>query len=45
MTYLSYIVAAYAVFGVVLAWDGLAPLLKHRRLLRSIRQKATRNKA
>ena len=44
MTYLPYIVAAYAVFGIVLAWDGLAPWLKHRRLLRSIRRKAARNK-
>ena len=42
MTYLPYIVAAYAVFGVVLAWDGLAPWLKHRRLLRAIRQKAAK---
>ena len=42
MTYLPYIVAAYAVFVVVLAWDGLSPWLKHRRLLRSIRQKAAR---
>ncbi len=44
MTYLPYIVAAYAVFVVVLAWDGLAPWLKYRRLLRAIRAKATRNK-
>jgi len=42
MTYLPYIIAAYAVFAVVLAWDGLSPWLKHRRLLRSIRQKAAR---
>ena len=42
MTYLPYIVAAYAVFAVVLAWDGLSPWLKHRRLLRSIRQKSAR---
>jgi len=42
MTYLPYILAAYAVFAVVLAWDGLSPWLKHRRLLRSIRQKAAR---
>jgi len=42
MTYLPYIVGAYAVFGVVLAWDGLAPLLKYQRLLRAIRQRAVR---
>ena len=43
MTYLPYIIAAYTVFAVVLAWDGLSPWLKHRRLLRSIRQKSARN--
>ena len=42
MTYLPYIVGAYSVFAVVLAWDGLSPWLKHRRLLRAIRQKAVR---
>jgi heme exporter protein D len=42
MSYLPYIIAAYAVFALVLAWDGLSPWLKHRRLLRSIRLKATR---
>ncbi len=42
MSYLPYIIAAYAVFGTVLAWDGLVPWLKHRRLLRAIRQKAVR---
>ncbi len=44
MTYLPYIVAAYAVFAVVLAWDGLSPWLKHRRLLRSIRLRAARDR-
>lgn len=43
MTYLPYVIAAYSVFGIVLAWDGLAPWLKHRRLLRAIRRKAARN--
>jgi len=42
MTYLPYILGAYAVFGIVIAWDGLSPLLKHGRLLRAIRQKAVR---
>jgi heme exporter protein D len=45
MTYLPYIVGAYSVFGVVLAWDGLTPWLKYRRLLRAIRQKAVRASA
>ena len=44
MTYLPYIVAAYAVFAVVLAWDGLTPWLKQRRLLRSIRLRAARER-
>ena len=43
MTYLPYIVGAYAVFGIVLAWDGLAPLLKYQRLIRSIRQRGVRD--
>lgn len=42
MSYLPYLIAAYAVFAVVLAWDGLAPWLRHGRVLRSIRQKAAR---
>lgn len=42
MTYLPYIVAAYAVFALVLAWDGLTPWLKRRRLLRAMRLRATR---
>ncbi|MBS0458094.1 MAG: heme exporter protein CcmD [Proteobacteria bacterium] len=42
MTYLPYIIGAYAVFAVALAWDGLAPLFKYRRLLRAIRGRAAR---
>ncbi|MBS0194310.1 MAG: heme exporter protein CcmD [Proteobacteria bacterium] len=42
MTYLPYIVGAYSVFGVVLAWDGLTPWLRHRRTLRAIRRKGER---
>lgn len=42
MSYLPYIIAAYAVFALVLAWDGLTPWLKQRRLLRSIRLRAAR---
>jgi len=45
MTYLHYIIAAYSVFGVVLAWDGLTPWLRYRRVLRAIRQKAARKGA
>jgi heme exporter protein D len=42
MTYLPYIIGAYSVFAVVLAWDGLAPLLKYRRLIRAIRMRTMR---
>ena len=42
MSYLPYIIAAYAVFALVLAWDGLTPWLKQRRLLRVIRLRAVR---
>jgi heme exporter protein D len=42
MTYLPYIVGGYAVFAVILFWDGVSPWLKHRRLLRAIRARAQR---
>jgi heme exporter protein D len=45
MTYLPYVIAAYSVFGAVLAWDGLSPWLRYRRTLRSIRQKSARASA
>ena len=43
MTYLPYVIGAYAVFAVVLAWDGLSPWMKYQRLMRAIRQKAARD--
>lgn len=42
MTYLGYVVAAYAVFAVVLLWDLAAPLLRIRRVLRDVRLRAKR---
>lgn len=45
MTYLGYVVAAYAVFVVVMLWDMLAPTLKIRRILRDARQRARRDAA
>lgn len=42
MRYESYIVAAYAVFFIVLAWDALAPQWQLRRVLRSVRLAARR---
>ena len=42
MTYLGYVVAAYAVFAGVLLWDLAAPLLRIRRVLRNVRLRARR---
>jgi heme exporter protein D len=41
MTYLEYVVMAYAVFAVVMLWDFLAPRLQ----LRSARREAQRRAA
>ncbi|MEO5595705.1 MAG: heme exporter protein CcmD [Lysobacteraceae bacterium] len=45
MTYLPYIIAAYAVFAIVLAWDALTPWLRQRQLLRKIRLRALRDES
>ncbi len=45
MTYLGYIVAAYAIFVVVLLWDLIAPLLRIRRTLRNVSLRAKRASA
>ena len=45
MSYLGYVVAAYAVFAVVLAWDLVSPLLQVRRELRAARRRAQRQTA
>lgn len=45
MTYLPYIVAAYAVFAVVLGLDFLAAHLAVRRELRAARRRAARGAA
>lgn len=42
MNYASYVTAAYAVFVVVLLWDFVAPRIRTRQLLRTIRLMATR---
>ena len=42
MTYLGYVVAAYAIFVVVLLWDLVAPLLRIRRTLRNVSLRAKR---
>ncbi|MET0892898.1 MAG: heme exporter protein CcmD [Pseudoxanthomonas sp.] len=37
MSYLNYLIGAYAVFAVVMLWDLLAPRLQIRRELRAAR--------
>lgn len=43
MNYLGYVVAAYAVFVIVLLWDLIAPLLRIRRTLRNVALRAKRS--
>ena len=43
MSYLNYVIGAYAVFAVVLLWDFLAPRLQIRRELRAARLRKTRD--
>ena len=45
MSYFEYVVAAYAVFAVVLAWDFVAPKLQLRAQLRAARMRAAREAA
>ena len=43
MSYQNYVVAAYAVFAIVLAWDFVAPRLQIRRELRATRLRIARD--
>ncbi|MFT3896343.1 MAG: heme exporter protein CcmD [Thermomonas sp.] len=45
MSYRNYVIAAYAVFAVMLLWDFLAPKLQLSQALRAIRQQRQRNAA
>ena len=45
MSYLHYVVAAYAVFAVVLLWDFVAPRMQVRQQLRAARLRAARSGA
>ncbi|MDR7193068.1 heme exporter protein CcmD [Luteimonas terrae] len=45
MTYIEYVVAAYAVFAAVLAWDFVAPRIRTAHLLRAVRLVAARRAA
>ena len=42
MSYQNYVVAAYAMFAIVLAWDFVAPRLQIRRELRAARLRVAR---
>jgi heme exporter protein D len=44
MSYLHYVIAAYAVFAVVLLWDFIVPRLQIRRLLRDARLRGSRQR-
>jgi heme exporter protein D len=45
MSYREYVIAAYAVFAVVLLWDVLIPQLHIRAALRAAKQRAARKHA
>ncbi len=44
MSYLHYVIAAYAVFAVVLLWDFIVPRLQVRKLLRNARLRGSRQR-
>ena len=45
MSYREYVIAAYAVFALMLAWDWIAPRLAIARQLRAARRLAARRAA
>jgi heme exporter protein D len=45
MSYAGYVIAAYAVFAVVLAWDFIAPKVQLRQQLRAAKSRAAREAA
>lgn len=45
MSYREYVIAAYAVFALMLAWDYVAPRLSIARQLRAARRLAARRAA
>ncbi len=42
MNYLHYVIAAYAVFGIVMLWEYIAPRIAIRQQLRAARLRAAR---
>lgn len=45
MSYLPYVIAAYAVFAVVMLWDFIVPRVQIRNQLRAVRLRARREAA
>jgi heme exporter protein D len=45
MSYQNYVIAAYAIFAVVLAWDFIAARLRIAQLLRAAKRQAARKQA
>lgn len=45
MSYLEYVIGAYAVFAIFLAWDFFVPRLRLARVRRNIVQRAKRDAA
>lgn len=45
MSYVEYVVGAYAVFMATLIWDFISPRLRIRRILRGVRMRAQREAA
>jgi heme exporter protein D len=43
MTYVNYVIGAYAVFAVVMLWDLVVPRLQIRRELRAARLRKARD--
>ena len=44
MSYLTYVIAAYVVFAVVLGWDYIAPRLQIRQQLRAAKLRVVRRR-
>ena len=42
MSYRDYVIAAYAVFAIVLAWDAIVPQLQVRAALRAAKRRVAR---
>ncbi len=43
MSYRDYVIAAYCVFAIVLAWDFVVPIMQRRAFLRAAKLRVARN--